>query len=60
LDLAEPGVGASMDVDGKSNVLGVEFLSPRECTGLVTRFSGVLEQSDKIEDPADLSLPSRG
>ena len=34
--------------------------SLKEYTELVTRFEGVLELLDKIEDPVDLSLPSRG
>jgi uncharacterized protein YuzE len=59
LDLAKPGFGASIDGDGEGNVLGVEFLSLKEYTELVSRFGGILELSDKIEDPADLSLPKR-
>ena len=39
--------------------MGVEFLLRKEYTELVTRFGGVPELSDKIEDPADLSLPKR-
>jgi len=54
LDLAEPGFGASMNVDGKGCVLGVEFLSLKEYTELITRFGSVLELPDEIEDPADL------
>ena len=40
--------------------MGIELPSLKEYTELVTRFDGVLELSDKIEDLADLSLPSRG
>ena len=54
MDLAEPGFGASMNVDGKGCVLGVEFLSLKEYTELITRFGSVLELPDEIEDPADL------
>ena len=49
-----------MDVDGEGNVLGVEFLSLKEYTELITHFGGVLELPDKAEDPAHLSLPGRG
>ena len=59
LDLAEPGFSAS-DADGEGNVLGVEFLSLKEYTELVTHFGGVLGLPDKVEDPADLPLPGRG
>jgi len=34
--------------------LGVEFLSLKEYTELITRFGSVLELPDEIEDPADL------
>jgi uncharacterized protein YuzE len=60
LNLAETGFTAFMDVDGEGNVLGVEFPSLKEYTELVTHSDGVLELADKIEDPADLSLPARG
>ena len=60
MDLAEPGFGASMEVDGKGYVLGAGFLSLKEYTELITRFGSVLELPDEIEDPTDLSLPSRG
>jgi len=57
LDLAEPGFGASMNVDGKGCVLGVEFLSLKEYTELITRFGSVLELPDEIET-LRISLPT--
>ena len=51
LDLAEPGFGASMDIDRDGNVLGVEFLSFQEYADLVRRSGGALEIPDRVEDP---------
>ena len=50
LDLAEPGFGAHVDVDREGNVLGLEFLSFEEYAELVTRFGGMLEIPERIED----------
>jgi uncharacterized protein YuzE len=48
--LAEPGFGASVDIDREGNVLGLEFLSFEEYAKLVTRHGGVLELPERIED----------
>ena len=59
LDLTEPEFGASIDVDGEGNVLGIEFLSLKEYPEPIIRFGGIFEPPGKIEGTAYFSLPSR-
>jgi uncharacterized protein YuzE len=56
LPLAEPGFGASVDVDRHGNVLGLEFLSFQEFAELLARLGGALELPERIEDPASFRL----
>ena len=55
LGLAEPGMGAHVDVDREGNVLGLEFLSFEEYAELVTRFGGPLEIGERVEDSASFA-----
>ncbi len=48
IPLAEPGFGASVDVDREGYVLGVEFLSLEEFTELVARFGGSLGPPERV------------
>lgn len=50
IPLAEPGFGASVDVDREGYVLGVEFLSLQEFTELVARFGGSLDLPERIKE----------
>ena len=52
LDLTEPRFGAHVDVDHEGNVLGLEFLSFEENAELITRFGGILEIPQRVEDSA--------
>ncbi len=56
LELAEREFGAYLDVDREGNVMGVEFLSLKEFTELISRFGGILELPDHIENPAEFRL----
>lgn len=48
IPLAEPGFGASVDVDREGYVLGVEFLSLKEFPELIARFGGSLDLPERF------------
>lgn len=56
LPLAEPGFGASLDLDEDGYVLGAEFLSTREMTEFIERMGGALELPVWVEDPEHFRL----
>ncbi len=56
LPLAEPGFGASVDIDREGNVLGLEFLSFAEYAELLSRHGGVLDLPERVEDPTSFRL----
>lgn len=50
IPLAYPGFGASVDVDRKGTVMGLEFLSLEELAEIIVRAGGTLEIPDVVKD----------